>query len=142
MSHDSRNSDVQRAILDRIHTEGIVPNADTLARIFLERDVALLFFEVGHGPPGMREASEEGARALGWRGGRIEVGRMNKTRAARLADAISRATPGDTAAIAWLRRRSGNRLFASVHAGTLCFDFVEGHGFSVVPGTCDAEWLT
>ena len=142
MSPNSANRGDPMRTLDRIHEEGIVPHADTIARIFLERGVALLFFEVGLGPPEMRAASESGARAFGWRGGRVEVGRINKTRAARFAGALARSWPADVAAVAWLRRRSGDRLFVAVRAGTLCVDFVEGEGFSVVPSTCDAEWLS
>jgi hypothetical protein len=142
MSANSPNSGDPKYTFDRIHADGIVHNVDAIVRIFLERDVAVLFFEVGLGPPELRAASERGARALGWRGGRIEVGRMNETRAARFASELSRAWPGDVAAVAWLRRRSGNRLFVAVHAGTLCFDFVEDQGFSLVPGTSDAEWLS
>ena len=136
------NESDDRPLHQRLHEEGIQSNAEKIARIFLDGDVAVLFFEVGRGPKEMQAGAEAGARALGWTGKRIEVTRMNTTRAAKLADAIAATTPGDTAAIEWLRRRSGNRLFVLAHVGTLCVDHVAGAGFSVVEGTGDREWMS
>ena len=136
------NESDDRPLHQRLHEEGIQSNAEKIARIFLDGDVAVLFFEVGRGPKEMQAGAEAGARALGWTGKRTEVTRMNKTRAAKLADVIAATTPGDTAAVEWLRRRSGNRLLVLAHVGTLCVDHVEGAGFSIVEGTGDREWMS
>ena len=127
-------------LLDRVHAEAILPNIDELARIFVERDVALVFFEIGGPDPATDRMVKEGARALGWGGGRVEVGRLTHARAGRMADEIEHSNPGDVAGIAWFRRHSEGRLFVLVQAGTFCFDFEPGKGFSIAPGTTDAEW--
>jgi hypothetical protein len=126
--------------LDRVHAEAIMPNADALALTFIERDVALVFYEIGGPDPETDRMVKEGARALGWEGGRVEVGRLTHAQAAKMADEIERSTPGDVAGIAWFRRHSEGRLFVLVQAGTFCVDFGPGKGFSIAPGTTDAEW--
>jgi hypothetical protein len=127
-------------LLDRVHAEAIMPNADELARIFIDRDVAIVFYDIGGPDPATDRVAKEGARALGWGGGRVEVGRLTHAEAAKLADEIERSNPGDVAGIAWFRRHSENRLFALIQAGTFCFDFDPGSGFSIAPGTSDADW--
>lgn len=127
-------------LLGRVYAEAIMPNVDELARIFVERDVALVFYEIGGPDPATDRMAKEGARALGWGGGRVEVGRLTHARAGRMADEIERSTPGDVAGIAWFRRHSEGRLFVLVQAGTFCFDFEPGNGFSIAPGTTDADW--
>jgi hypothetical protein len=127
-------------LLDRVYAEAIMPNVDALARIFTERDIALVFYEIGGPDPATDRMAKEGARALGWGGGRVEVGRLTHTQAGKLADEIERSNPGDVAGIAWFRRHSEGRLFVLVQAGTFCFDFEPGNGFSIAPGTTDAEW--
>ena len=107
---------------------------ERICRIFLEGDVAVLFHRV-------RPEDEVFARLLGWSGKGSEVVRMNKTRAARFADALERECPGD-GAVAWLRRRHGHRLFIVAAGGTLCRDFVPGTGFVDAPGTLDHEWMS
>ena len=126
----------------RLHEEGIAPNAEAIARIFEDGDVAVLFFEVGRGPESMKAAAEAAARGLGWKGGVVEVARITATRAETLANALAWKQPGDAAAIAWLRRRSGMRLLVLAHVGSLCIDYVDGEGFDVVPGTDDADWMS
>jgi hypothetical protein len=126
--------------MGRVHREGIVPNVDAIARVFLDGDVAILFFEVGGPDPKMGPFAEQAARALGWKGGRIEVGRMTKTRAARMADAIAQSTPGDVAGIAWFRRRAGDRLYLVTQYATFCLDYAPAEGWSLAPGTTDREW--
>lgn len=130
----------QSHLLERVYAEAIVPNADALARIFVERDVALVFYEIGGPDAATDRMAREGAKALGWEGGRVEIGRLTQARAAMMADEIERSNPGDVAGIAWFRRHSEGRLFVLVQAGTFCFDFVPGSGFSLAPGTTDAEW--
>lgn len=127
-------------LLDRMYAEAIIPNADALARIFVERDIALVFYEIGGPDPATDRTAKEGARALGWGGGRVEISRLTHARAGQLADEIERSNPGDAAGIAWFRRHSEGRLFVLVQAGTFCFDFEPGNGFSIAPGTTDAEW--
>ena len=53
---------------------------------------------------------------------------------------MEQSNPGDVVGIAWLRRHSEGRLFVLIQAGTVCVDFEPGKGFSIVPGTTDAEW--
>ena len=127
-------------LLDRVHAEAIMPNADALARICSERDVALIFYEIGGPDPVTDRTAKEGARALGWGGGRVEIARLTHTQAGKIADEIERSNPGDVAAISWFRRHSEGRLFVLVQAGTFCVDFEPGKGFSIAPGTTDAEW--
>lgn len=127
-------------ILDRVYDEAILPNADALARIFIERDVALVFYEIGGPDPETDRMAREGARAMGWEGGRVEIGRLTQARAEQMAAEIERSNPGDVAGIAWFRRHSEGRLFVLVQAGTFCFDFDPGSGFTLAPGTTDAEW--
>lgn len=127
-------------LLDRVYAEAIMPNVDALARIFVERDVALVFYEIGGPDPATDRMAKEAALALGWGGGRVEVGRLTHTQAGTMADEIERSNPGDVAGIAWFRRHSEGRLFVLVQAGTFCFDFEPGNGFSIAPGTTDAEW--
>lgn len=129
-------------LLDRVYAEAIIPNAEALARIFMERDIALVFYEIGGPDPATDRAAKEGARALGWEGGRVELGRLTHARAGQLADEIERSNPGDAAGIAWFRRHSEGRLFVLVQAGTFCFDYEPGNGFSIAPGTTDAGWKT
>jgi hypothetical protein len=83
---------------------------------------------------------KEGARVWGWEGGRIEIARLTHTEAGRVADNLERSNPGDVAAISWFRRHSEGRLFLLVQAATFCLDFEPGKGFSIAPGTTDAEW--
>ena len=127
-------------ILDRVYAEAILPNADALAQIFTERDVALVFYEIGGPDPATDRVAREGARAMGWEGGRVEIGRLTQARAEQMAGEIERSNPGDVAGIAWFRRHSEGRLFVLIQAGTFCFDFEPGNGFSLAPGTTDAEW--
>jgi len=127
-------------LLDRVHAEAIMPNVDALAQICVERDVALVFYEIGGRDPVTDRTAKEGARALGWGGGRVEIGRLTHTQAGKMADEIERSNPGDVAAISWFRRHSEGRLFVLVQAATFCVDFDPGKGFSIAPGTTDAEW--
>lgn len=128
-------------LLERVHAEAIVPNVDALARIFAERDVALVFYEIGGPDPATDRMAKERARALGWAGSRVEIGRLTHAQAGEMADEIERSNPGDVAGIAWFRRHSEGRLFVLVQAGTFCFDFEPGGGFSIAPGTTDGEWM-
>ncbi|MBV9948334.1 MAG: hypothetical protein JOZ69_15895 [Myxococcales bacterium] len=125
----------------RLH-EALRSRSDEITRIFADGDIALFFFEVGQGAfdPATKKRSEDGARAMGWRGSAIEVSRMTKTHAARLADAIAQIAPGD-AAIAWLRRRHGDRIYVCAHAGTLCMDVGMDGTIQLAPGTTDGERL-
>jgi len=123
-----------------VYADAIMPNVDALARIFVERDVALVFYEIGGPDPATDRMVKEGARAMGWEGGRVEVGRLTQTQADRMADEIERSNPGDVAGIAWFRRHSEGRLFVLVQGGTFCFDFEPGSGFTIAPGTTDMEW--
>lgn len=127
-------------LLNRVHAEAIMPNAEALAQIFIERDVALVFYEIGGPDPDTDRMVKDGARAMGWEGGRVEIGRLTHERAGLMADAIEHSNAGDVAGIAWLRRHSQGRLFLLVQAGTFCIDFEPGSGFSLAPGTTDAEW--
>ena len=127
-------------LLDRVHAEVIMPNVDALAQIFIDRDVALVFYEIGGPDPTTDRMVKEGARAFGWGGGRVEVARLTHMRAGEMADELERSNPGDVAAISWLRRRSEGRLFVLIQGGTFCIDFEPGKGFSIAPGTTDAEW--
>ncbi len=136
----SPQRDYLTQLLDRVHAEAIMPNVDALARIFVERDVALVFYEIGASDPATDSMVKEGARSMGWGGGRVEVGRLTQEQAGRMADGIERSNPGDVAGIAWFRRHSEGRLFVMVQGGTFCFDFESGKGFSLAPGTTDAEW--
>lgn len=127
-------------LLDRVHAEAIMPNAEAIAQIFVERDVALVFYEIGGPAPVTDRSAKEGARALGWGEGRVEIGRLTHAQAGKIADEIERSTPGDVAAISWFRRHSEGRLFILVQAATFCIDFEPGKGFSIAPGTTNAEW--
>lgn len=133
-------ANTKQTFFSRLQVEAIAPNAEAIAAILRDRDVAVIFFEVGDGPAEARSAAEGGARALGWKGGRVEIARMTKTRAAKVADLIEKSNPADASAIAWLRRRTGHRVFVVARVGTLCVDHAEGTGFSVAPGTVDREW--
>ena len=127
-------------LLNRVHAEAILPNVEALARIFVERDVALIFYEIGGPDPVTDRTVKEGARALGWGGGSVEIARLTHAQAGKMADEIERSNPGDVAAISWFRRHSEGRLFVLVQAATFCVDFEPGKGFSIAPGTTDAEW--
>lgn len=131
-----------RPFHERLLDEAIKPNAEALARILLDGDVAIVFFEVGDGPSAMRKDAVDGARVLGWRGSRVEVSRMTKRRAAKYADTIARIAPSDPAA-GWLRRTSGPaRIYVCAHVGTICVDYDPGTGYRVAPGTDDAAWMS
>ena len=73
-------------LLDRVYAEAISPNADGLATVLADRDVALVFYEIGGPDPATDRMVKEGARALGWQGGRVEVGRLPHTQAGIMAD--------------------------------------------------------
>ena len=130
------------ARMNRLLDEVIRPNAEALDRIFADGDVAVFFHDVGKVEDAQLAAeSQKGARALGWRGGRTEVVRINKTRAARLADNLASYAPADPAAL-WLRNRKRGRIYLCVEAGSLCINYTPGEGYSFEPGTLDSEWLS
>ena len=117
---------------NRLLDEAIKPNAQKIARICLERDVALIFFAPGPDPD-VRAA----AKKMGWKGGRIEVRRMTRRSARDFADLLH---PGDPAA-AWFRRRVEGRIFVVMEGGTLCVNFIPGCGFTLEPGTTNSGWM-
>ena len=118
--------------LDRLLDEGIKPNAQKIAPIFLSQDVALLFFNPGPGSD-VRKA----AKLMGWKGREIEVRRMPEAMAQMLAASLM---PGDPAA-GWLLHRRQGRVFVVMESGTLCVNHVPGEGFSIEPGTTDRDWM-
>ena len=132
--------EVEREFFERLLKEGIHANAVPLGQIFADGDIAVLFFEVGKGPPAYEKEAKRAARALGWKGGRIEVSRMSRTSSLELADRLERMMPGDPA-IAWLRRSTGFRILVLVNLGTLCVDYQEGEGFSLASNTTNAAWM-
>ena len=83
-----------KAFLDRLLNEGIKPHVEKIATIHAVGDVAIVFFDV--------ETADDNARSFGWTGGRSECTSMNRTRAAKFADAIAKIAPTDPA-VGWLR---------------------------------------
>jgi hypothetical protein len=85
----------------------------------------------------------DGIAALG--GGRSTATRvfaLAPKRAKRLARIFSRVN--DLVTAKWLKRvdtASTGRLYVCVHLGTLLVNYVEGEGFSIEPGSVDADFL-
>ena len=122
--------------LERLLAHAIKPNADKLAPILLDQDVAVVFFEVGEGSRRGRRLAQDAARALGWNGKRVEVQRLDQMRAREVADQLP---VNDPAAAAWFRRRAEGRILVVMHQGTLCVNYAPGWGYSIEPGTLDCE---
>jgi hypothetical protein len=126
------NNNPAYELLDRVLNHGIKDNADAIASISRDSDVALLFFDVAEG-------ALDDARNLGWQGAASEVRRMEQPEANRLARAFQRIT-GDASAAAWFRRRHSGRIFVVTGVGTLCVNHSPGSGVSIEPGTIAWPW--
>ena len=123
-------SDDSMKLLNRILDEGIKPYTEELAPIIADGDVAIVVFEPA-------DDVKPALRAAGW-DGRAHVLRMPngyRKRLARSSDAVTRA---------WLTRSasvsgSAGRIFLFVQRGTLLVNFSPERGYSLEPGSTDAE---
>jgi hypothetical protein len=113
--------------MKRILDEGIKPNALAVARIFEERGTAVVVFE----PMGM---AVQAARDLGW-DGKSPIFKLRAGAARRLASS-------DSATRAWLERRTSGRILVIAHEGTMLVNYTPGVGYSVEPGSTDAECVS
>ena len=87
----------------------------------------------------MNDAGAEAAKALGWIGKRVEVRRIRQRRADKIAAAL---TANDAPAAAWFRRHEPGRILVMAHSGgNLLVNHEAGVGYSIEPGTLDAEMM-
>jgi hypothetical protein len=124
----------QEKFMNRILDEGVKPHAETIAKIALNRDVAVVAFEVVDDPPIVKES----LRSLGWHGEPVFA--LNRTRAEQMA--VESAKRNDPVTAAWLRRRTMGRIYLCTGAGTLLVNYDEKSGYSLEPGSSDTEHLS
>jgi len=113
--------------LDRLLKETIIPNLERLARVQMAGDIAV----VVHTTP--CALGLQSLEALGWSGRRVFP--LNRTRARRWL------SPCDPVTARWVERRDPNelRMFIVWGSGTLLVNFRSGEGYSIEPGSLDAD---
>jgi hypothetical protein len=102
----------------------LAKHADLLLPIFNRGGVAIAFYEF---------ADETTARAWGWSPERPILAMPRKLK--------KRLAQTDKATKRWLAEPhfGPHRVFMCVHRGTFLVNYVEGEGFSLEPGSIDAE---
>ncbi len=129
--------------LSRMLTEGLLRNAEEIARIHRAGEIAVLFYDLG-------DSVRDGAREdLGWSGKPREVVRLTPARRERLldqtaasADGSGRSAKAVAETLTWLRRPHGARVYALYENLSLCLDFDEGSRlWSIAPGTLDPRFV-
>jgi hypothetical protein len=116
----------------------VQPHAARIARAHDDGQVALVVLEV-------HPAAAEAARALGWQGGRCEYLPLNRSRAERLALALSpreqRGRPEAEHTSAWLRGRRRGRVFVMVESALIALNYRAPSEFTIEPGTIARDGL-
>ena len=123
------NDDME--FLNDLLDSGIKPNSETLSRIALMGDVAVLLWRP-------TDQTRSAATSLGW-DGESQAFRMGDGERARAIEVLRRE--GEPATSKWLKgsRPGLGRILVLNGDGCLCVNFRPGEGFSIEPGTLDCE---
>jgi hypothetical protein len=116
-------------MLERIWELGIKAHAELLAEIVIDGPIGVVVFEPS-------DEMKEAAKSLGW-DGQSPVFRMSNATRKRLAQ--TSAATGDHVTGQWYASRRPGRILVLAQRGVLLVNHHPGTGFSLEPGSTDAE---